>query len=89
MAACPLQGRVLCCRLVHTAYSCVPRLRQTQASHDNAEYGIVNGIHRTPGIIVGETDPMWFDRDGAYQGNVDLSVSVPERPFQDYNRLPT
>lgn len=47
-------------------------------SHDNAEYGLVNGIHRTAGITVGATELTWFDMDGACRGNVDLSIRSVE-----------
>lgn len=55
-------------------FLCAQGASNVSQSHDNAEYGLVNGIHRTAGITVGATELMWFDMDGAYRGNVDLSI---------------
>lgn len=56
---------------------CLRRVKR-KPGHDNAEYGLPNGIHRTAGITVGATELTWFDMDGACRGKVDLSIRSVE-----------
>jgi hypothetical protein len=59
-------------------FLCAQGASNVSQSHDNSEYGLVNGIQRTAGITVGATELMWFDMDGACQGNVDLGIRSVE-----------